>query len=73
MITIEKKSEPSYPLFWPDLGDGRAYESEDGTIFIGFEYRDIRAVSLDGLTAVGEESSRRFREVDLKVIVTAKD
>ena len=73
MITIEKKTVPSYPLAWSDLKDGRAYESESGDIFIGFECRDIRAVSLDGTTAIGEGSSRRFREVNLKVTVTTKN
>ena len=73
MITIEKKTVPSYPLVWSDLENGRAYESESGDIFIGFEYRDIRAVSLDGTTAIGEGNSRRFREVNLKVTVTTKN
>lgn len=48
MITIEKKTVPSYPLVWSDLENGRAYESESGDIFIGFEYRNIRAASLYG-------------------------
>lgn len=70
MINIKHDTKKTYPLGANDVRDGKAYESPDGTIFIGCMYRDIVAVSILGdAVLLAEEGDIHLREVDIDVIV----
>lgn len=69
MINIKHDPQKTYPLGANDVRDGKAYESPDGTIFIGCRYQDIVAVSILGDAVLSELGGMCLREVDIDVIV----
>ena len=69
MISIKHDTKKTYPLGANDVRDGKAYESPDGTIFIGCMYQDIVAVSILGDAVLSNMGGMCLREVDIDVIV----
>ena len=69
MINIKHDTKKTYPLGAKDVRDGKAYESPDGTIFIGCMYQDIVAVSILGDAVLSNMGGIYLREVDIDVIV----
>lgn len=69
MINIKHDTKKTYPLGAYDVRDGKAYESPDGTIFIGCMYQDIVAVSILGDAVLSNMGGICLREVDIDVIV----
>jgi len=69
MISIKHDPQKTYPLGANDVRDGKAYESPDGTIFIGCMYQDIVAVSILGDAVLSNMGGICLREVDIDVIV----
>lgn len=70
MINIKHDPQKTYPLGANDVRDGKAYESPDGTIFIGCMYQDIVAVSILGdAVLLSNMGGIYLREVDIDVVV----
>lgn len=69
MINIQRQEQRTYPLGTKDVQDGKAYESPDGTIFIGCIYQEIVAVSILGDAVLSNMGGICLREVDIDVIV----
>lgn len=70
-IVIVQKDKPVYCLSACDIQDGRAYESDEGLIFIGNSYENVRAYSVDGGSVISKQNtSALFREVNLQISVS---
>lgn len=75
MLTIETVgANAKYNINGCDLQDGKIYESEMGTIFIGnrLTFDDSRrytAFSIDGTSVVNADTSIMYREIDATITV----
>lgn len=75
MLKIETVGgKPKYNIKGCDLEDGKIYESEMGTIFIGNYFtptdgRRYTAFSIDGCSIVYSDTEMMYREVDATITV----
>ena len=76
MINIVRTKESVFPLLAKDIRDGHAYESSDGTLYIGnYVYREeahhVVAFSVDGNSFItAEDTVTYLREVNIEVRIT---
>ena len=69
-ITVINSDPVTYSLTASDIRDGRAYQADHGTIYIGNSFGEICAYSICGSAVVFKTGDNtRFRERNLEIRV----
>ncbi len=69
-ITIVNKNQMPFPLSTKDVEDGKAYLSDEGTIYIGNHIDDLKAFSICGKYVMPRIGEFQLREINLTITVS---